>query len=266
MTEPGMLADRSDPAAQRIADVTKPARGRVRTALIEDLEPLLQSISAGVSFSEVYAIEGVGFPDQLTDACRARDIPMRLVGTGLAHQLFKSEKRPKAFGVAAVPEPLRMNDLAEATGDLVVLDGVKIVGNIGAIVRTSYALGAGGVVLVDSDLTTIADRRLVRASRGYAFSLPVVLASRVQAVEFFRRTGIQVIDFAAGAPGSLADLASEPERVALLMGGEKRGTSDDFGSVSATSVAIPMNPAAESLNVSVSAGIALYARAGRNLR
>ncbi|MGI5507469.1 TrmH family RNA methyltransferase [Lentzea sp. CA-135723] len=49
---------------------------------------------------------------------------------------------------------------------------MKIVGNIGAIVRTSLALGASGIILVDSDITSIADRRLQRASRGYVFSFP----------------------------------------------------------------------------------------------
>ena len=44
--------------------------------------------------------------------------------------------------------------------------------------RPRHVLQASGVVLLDSGLLSVFDRRLVRASRGYVFLLPVVRASR----------------------------------------------------------------------------------------
>lgn len=265
MTELAIITDRADPAVQRIVDVTKPSRGSVRTMLIEGTEPIAQCIRSGLEFVEVYASETAPPPDDLLALCSERGIGVRLIASTVLNQIFKGEQKPKTFGIARVPRAWDFSDLAGTTGDLVVLDGVKIVGNIGAIVRTSYALGAAGIVLVDSDLTSVADRRLVRSSRGYVFSLPIVLATRAQAVEHFRESGLQVMVFDTGGDLPLTELKSVDARLALLFGSEKRGTSDDFEGLSTRTVSIPMSSAAESLNVSVSAGIALYERTGRNL-
>lgn len=265
MVDLEVITARSDPAIQRIIDVTKHSRSVVRTALIEDAEPLLQSIRAGVELIEVYGVETTPFPGEVLDACRERNIPVRLIGASIVNQLFKTDKKPKALGLARVPKPRTFADLERTTGDIVVLDGVKIVGNIGAIVRTSFALGAAGIVLVDSDLTNIADRRLLRSSRGYVFSLPIVLASRAEATDYFTRGGIRLIAFDTDGDLALRDLRDTDERLALLLGAEKTGTSSSFEKISTSTVSIPINPAAESLNVSVCAGIALYERSHRNL-
>ncbi|WP_215542051.1 NshR/TsnR family 23S rRNA methyltransferase [Amycolatopsis sp. CA-230715] len=265
MTSPDLITERSDPAVQRIIDVTKHSRSVVKTALIEDVEPLLQAIRAGLEFTEVYGLETTSLPEELLAACAERGIGVRLLATTIANQVFKTEKKPKAFGIAKVPRPRKLADLNGTTGDLILLDGVKIVGNIGAIVRTSFALGAAGIVLVDSDLTTIADRRLIRASRGYVFSLPIVLASREEALAHIRESGARLVLFDTGGALTVADLGTAEERLVLAFGSEKTGASGEFAGISADAVSIPMNPLAESLNVSVSAGIALHARAHRNL-
>ncbi|BAU85436.1 rRNA methyltransferase [Streptomyces laurentii] len=260
-----VIVDRSDPAVQRIVDVTKHSRSVVRTVLIEDIEPLTQSIRAGVEFTEVYGLDTVPFPGDLLAACEKRGIRVRLLSAAVANQVFKTEKKPKVFGIAKVPPAGRFADLESLSGDVVLLDGVKIVGNIGAIVRTAFALGAAGIVLVDSGLGTIADRRLIRASRGYVFSLPIVLATRDEALAFFRDGGMRPVVFEADGKLSIGELDGIDERLVLVFGSEKTGPSGEFAGVATESVSIPMNPAAESLNVSVSAGIALHGRARRNL-
>ncbi|WP_026423902.1 NshR/TsnR family 23S rRNA methyltransferase [Actinokineospora inagensis] len=265
MTEVEPITTKSDPAVQRISDVIKPSRGVVKTTLIEDIEPLLQSIRAGLEFIEVYETENNPLPTEVREECARRQIQVRALDATILNHLFKGEKKPKLFGIARVPRPRGLRDLRERTGDLVVLDGVKIVGNIGAIVRTSYALGAAGVVLIDSDLATIADRRLIRASRGYVFALPVVLATRESVTDHIRETGLPLMVFDAEGDISVDDLDRRDDRLALLFGSEKTGSSHDFSGIPTETVSIPMIPAAESLNVSVSAGIALRERARRNL-
>jgi TrmH family RNA methyltransferase len=264
MSEPATITSLSDPAMQRILDVTKPSRSSIKTVLIEDTEPLMQCLAAGVEFIEVYSSDSIPFPPELLALCQQRNVPVRIVESPVVNQLFKGERKAKTFGIARVPRPARFQDIAERGGDVVVLDGVKIVGNIGAIVRTSLALGASGIVLVDSDLATIADRRLLRASRGYVFSLPVVLASREDAVTFVRDNEMPLMAFEAGGEVAVKDLGGKQERLALLFGSEKGGPSELFKKTSATSVSIPMFHSTESLNVSVSVGIALHERAQRN--
>lgn len=262
---PRVITERSDPAVQRIKDVIKHSRSAVRTAVIEDAEPLVQSIRADLEFIEVYGVETCPFPEPVRAACRERDIPVRLLGSAILNELFRAEKKPQVFGIARLPTPRTLEDLAGAPGDLVVLDGVKIVGNIGAIVRTGFALGAAGIVVVDSDLSTIADRRLIRASRGYVFSLTVVLASRSDAIAHLRHAGLRVVAFGMGGDLALGELRDLDERLVFLLGSEKTGVSRSLQGICGAAVSIPLNPAAESLNVSVCAGIALYERSHRNL-
>lgn len=265
MDELDTIANISDPAVQRIVDITKHSRSNIKTTLIEDVEPLVQCINAGVEFIEIYGSDTSPFSPELLALCRRQDIPVRLVDSAVVNQIFKGERKAKTFGVARVPRPARFADIAKRDGDVVVLDGVKIVGNIGAIVRTSLALGASGIVLVDSDLTSVADRRLLRASRGYVFSLPIVLSSREDAVAFIRDSGMPLAVLDAHGELSAKDLGGRSDRLALVFGSEKGGPSDLFREMSASSVSIPMISSTESLNVSVAVGIALHERVDRNL-
>lgn len=262
MTGLDTISNPADPAVQRIIDVTKPSRSNIKTTLIEDAEPIQQCIAAGVEFIEVYGIDDRPFPPEVLTLCDRHNIPVRLIDSSIVNQLFKGERKPKTFGIARVPRPAKFSDITDRGGDVVVLDGVKIVGNIGAIVRTSLALGASGIVLVDSDLTTIADRRLQRASRGYVFSLPVVLSGQQEAIDFVRDNDMKLMTLSASGALSVRDLGDIPDRLALLFGSEKSGPSSPFEDAATSSVSIPMSTATESLNVSVSLGITLHERVG----
>jgi TrmH family RNA methyltransferase len=285
----GPVESIGDPRAQRIADLAKPGHKNTKVALIEDQEPLQNALRAGVRFIEVYYDDRHEPPSQLIEACAEAGAKIAAIDSSLAMRLFKTDKRPKLFGLALVPKPVPLAALVERAGDIVVLDGVRIVGNIGAIIRTASGLGAAGVVLIDSGLSSIADRRLLRASRGYVFSLPVIVTTAGDFQAFVDRhklacvvleadtrgqptaltasasVGSPASPSVAAKPTSLADLAAAPGRKALVFGSERTGASVQFraglpGPGTVTTVAIPMPGPVESLNVSVAVGIALYAR------
>ncbi|MDR2565749.1 MAG: NshR/TsnR family 23S rRNA methyltransferase [Bifidobacteriaceae bacterium] len=254
-----------DPRAQRIADVAKPSHSNTKVALIEDEEPLVNALAAGVEFVEVYHERGHAVPSALAQALEDASVPVAAVDGALLTRVFRTDKRPRWFGVAKVPRPAWLEDLEDRAGDIVILDGVRIVGNIGAIIRTATAFNAAGIVLIDSGLSTIADRRLLRASRGYVFSLPVVLAQADELARFLDDQRIRVAVLDAGAPTSLEELAGEPERRALVFGSERTGPSARFrpGGVGREplplAASIPMPGPVESLNVSVAVAVTLYA-------
>ncbi|MDU0347233.1 TrmH family RNA methyltransferase, partial [Actinomyces sp. MRS3W] len=228
MTGHEVLSDRSAPAAQRIADLAKVSARPGKSLLVEDPETLLNALRAGVTFHEVYVLDSAEPPAQLREECARRRVPLRVIASGLATDLFRSDKRPEVFGVARMPQPVEPAQLLAGTGDLLILDGVRIVGNIGAIARSAYAFGAAGMVLVDSGLASIADRRLIRASRGYVFSLPVALMDwqDTQALlADFVGAGGHVAALDAGATGSLDRLAAWDGRLALIAGAETTGLS-----------------------------------------
>ncbi|AFR06463.1 NshR/TsnR family 23S rRNA methyltransferase [Nocardiopsis alba] len=265
MAEFETIDNPSDPAIRRIIDVTKPSRSNIKTTLIEDPEPLVQSINAGVEFIEIYFSDATPVDPKIADLCEKNRIPIRLVDYTVVNKIFKGERKAKAFGLARVPRPAKFHDIENRPGDIIVLDGVKIVGNIGAIVRTSLGLGAAGIVLIDSDLTSIADRRLLRASRGYVFSLPIVLTDRESAASFIRDSGVELAVLDSHGETPLKEIGNIDRKMTLLFGSEKGGPSERLRELASTTVSIPMISSTESLNVSVSVGVTLHQRVERNI-
>jgi TrmH family RNA methyltransferase len=247
-------------ALQRAFDLVRhPAKGS-KQSVLEDAELILHCLAAGVQVIEVYVEDGHVVPEQLVQACEQAHVPIRSIAPQDGIRIFKSDKRAHVFAVIKLPTPARLTDILERTGDVVVLDGVRIVGNIGAIVRSAFALGAAGVVLVDSNLDSVADRRLLRASRGYVFSLPTVISSAAETLSFLHGAGLEVAVFEVGGAVRLDGLANRPGPVALVFGSERYGPSSAVAEAATIRVTIPMRRGAESLNVSVACAVAVYAR------
>ncbi|MDR1118085.1 MAG: NshR/TsnR family 23S rRNA methyltransferase [Bifidobacteriaceae bacterium] len=260
MVEAPPVEELSDPRAQRLADLAKPGRANAKAVLIEDPETLLQCLRSGVDFLEVYHQADRPPQPELAELCAARRVPLAPVAPAVVNRVFKADRKPHVFGAALVPRPATLGRLLEAPGDIVVLDGVRITGNIGAIVRSATALGAAGVVLLDSGIASVADRRLLRASRGHVFSIPVVLAEAPQLLAFLETNRIPALVFGASAEMGLADAVRDPGRHALVFGSERQGPSALLRGARATPVSVPMTRGVESLNVSVCVGVALHER------
>jgi TrmH family RNA methyltransferase len=243
------------PVARRIADVLRTRSERPSIFVLDDLENIEQAIACGVEVDSLYLSTSA---DGSTFAGLDTQAPRYVLDDRVTRALFGEQKRPRVFALARAPRPPRLRDLSGTTGDIVILDGVRIVGNIGAITRTACALGAAGIVLVDSGLRTIWDRRLIRASRGLVFAAPVVLTTRAECAEFIRQEGLALAALSADAVEPLSSIRNARERLALAMGSEREGVSRELDALTTYRYSIPMASNVESLNVSVTAGIALF--------
>lgn len=250
------------PRLRRIADVLRSRSRRPTMFVIDDEENIAQAIRCGIELESLYVTEstiGEGSPS----LAHLGDVPVYIVTDAAARGLFGKERRTRFFALAHAPKPPAFRDLSGAEGDVIVLDGVRLVGNIGAITRTACALGAAGVVLIGSGLFSTLDRRLVRASRGLVFATPVVIASHAQCEAFLKEEGLAVVTLSADAAEPLSRVRTLPGRVAIVLGSERAGVSAEFETVTTKRYAIPMTEDAESLNVSVAAAIALYEHRSR---
>lgn len=252
------LDDARHPAVRRVADVLRSRSASPNVFVIDDPENIEQAVASGVILEGLYITQsGVERGRPTLDGV-GQDVPMYVLGEKVARELFGEQKHARVFALARAPRPSRLRDLAGAEGDVIVLDGVRIVGNIGAITRTASALGAAGLVLINSGLRTTLDRRLIRASRGLMFATPVILADHAACVDFIRHERLKVAALSADAAEPLTAIRTVTERLALVLGGERHGVSPELDGITTYRYAIPMTPSVESLNVSVTAGIALY--------
>lgn len=230
--------------------------------VIDDVGNILEAHHAGVRIDHAFCTpsEEAAFVALAEAGVRVSTVPAQQ-----AHAIFGVERASRVFALAHPARPRPMAALGDDARDLVVLDGVRMMGNVGAIVRTTTALGGSGVVLLDSGLTSVYDRRLIRASRGLVFRIPVVLSTAMALLNFCHVQQLPLVASSARSGMEVADLALLTGRVAMVFGGERHGCSPEVGQRATARVRISMTTCVESLNVSVAAGIVLNARSRHNL-
>lgn len=262
MTSQRLLEDPNAPEIRRLEEVLRGDNGTRELILIDDADNIAQALHYGLELLGVYTAGDATADETLGEALDAEGVPLFTLPAYLAKDLFGKSKRSRIFALARTPEPRTLGALAEAAGDVVVLDGVRLAGNIGAITRTSFGLGAAGVVAVNSGLASPWDRRIIRASRGMVFALPVVLATADEVKDFFAENDLPLIGLDAHAEHPVQDMANHPGRLGLLMGSERTGASAELADAVDRNYVIPTRPGIESLNVSVATALALFAHQG----
>lgn len=130
-------------------------------------------------------------------------------------------------------------------------------GNIGALVRTTEALGGTGLVAVGTSADPLGWKAL-RAAMGSAFRLP--LAREADPVALLRRLRDQQVHVVALMPTGGRAPADLDLRVdtCLLLGGEGSGLRPDLAAAAAATLTLPIATGVESLNVTVAGALALH--------
>lgn len=166
-------------------------------------------------------------------------------------------------GIVAEIAPFRyaeLEDLLEARVDcLVALDQITDPRNLGAIIRSAEAAGAGGVI-VPKDRAAGVTAVVARAAAGATAVVPVARVTNLtRALEASKRAGYWIVGLDAEAPVSLFGF-DFPEASVIVIGAEGRGLRPLVRSSCDHRLAIPMLGRVSSLNASVAAAIALFER------
>jgi len=141
------------------------------------------------------------------------------------------------------------------SGFIVILDGLTDVGNIGAIVRSAYALGADAIIA--SGVKQLNFAAIARTSSGALFDMPFMISSNVlDNINELQQTGFTL--YGASTEGeNIQACTFTPKRV-LVMGSEGKGLSKKVASKINTMVSIEMKNNFDSLNVSAAAAILIH--------
>ena len=243
--------------------LTREGRRELGQILIDDEENILQALEAGVEIDSLYFAGDEVVSDNLRKKLTA-GATIHEVAKRTTKKLFENDKISRIFAIAQAPNPIGLEALNTIKKDIVVLEDLSISGNIGNITRTSLALGIGGIVLLNMDPIDLYDRRLIRSSRGYLFSLPMITAPTVDFLNYCKKNNESLLVMDMNADKTIDDFASTPSRMLIVFGSEKEGCSPEIEAAAILKARIPINPRVESLNVSASAGITLYSRSKYN--
>lgn len=243
--------------------LTREGRRELNQILIDDEENILQALEAGVEIDSVYYAGDEVISETLRKKLTA-GATIHEVARRTTKKLFENDKISRIFAIAQTPKPVGLEALKSIKKDIVVLEDLSISGNIGNITRTSLALGIGGIVLLNMDPVDLYDRRLIRASRGYLFSLPMIIVPTADFLDFCKKNDETLLVMDMDADKTIDDIASHPKRMFIAFGSEKDGCSPEIENAATLKARIPISAKVESLNVSASAGIMIYSRAKFN--
>lgn len=145
---------------------------------------------------------------------------------------------------------------------VVICSQIRDPGNAGTVIRCADAFGADAVIL-SSDSVEVYNPKVVRASVGSIFHLPIVVGVPLeQAIEACRAAGMQILATDGDAGTDLTDLEADlAGPTAWVMGNEAWGLPSESLELADHTVAVPIYGQAESLNLATAAAICLYATA-----
>jgi TrmH family RNA methyltransferase len=228
-----------------------------RCCAIEGLRIVEEAIRSGMRFRAV-------FFSASAEAKTARLLPQigaQVETVVLPDALFASvvpSETPQGVAALVHWKKSSLEDvLAKAqAGPILAIAGVQDPGNLGTILRSAEAFGAVGVLLGEGTVSLF-NPKVVRASAGSVFRLPLAQVKLVDALEQLRRAGVKLVATSShkGTPLPEAKLAGP---LAIFIGNEGAGLPKKLvGSVDEL-VSISHSPQVESLNAGVAASIVLY--------
>lgn len=169
-------------------------------------------------------------------------------------------KTPQGIVVLAKRPESSETHLAASAGSnplLVVLHQINNPVNVGAILRTAEAAGATGVITTQNTSDPLSPKSL-RGAMGSAFRLPIWSGPTYQQAIDWCRTR-KIVTVCADVEATIAYTGMDwTGPAALILGPESTGFTVAELSAADQKVVIPMKGSAESLNVSVAAGILLF--------
>ncbi len=144
-------------------------------------------------------------------------------------------------------------ELLSTTGCIVLLHGVQDPGNVGTIVRSAHAFGAG--VALSRGCADLYNPKTVRATMGSIFHASV--SRELEVFDFLTLSRSSGFATAAAVPqGGERPGSLRSEKLVVVVGAEGSGLSEDVVSACSWRVTIPA--LAPSLNAAVAASILLY--------
>ena len=140
---------------------------------------------------------------------------------------------------------------------LLVLESIQNPGNLGTLLRTGEAAGLTGVIM-SRDCVDIYNPKVIRGSMGSFHRVPFVYEEDLSlTLADLREAGITTFATHLHADADAFDVAY-PEKMALLVGNEGNGLSEELAMAADTRIRIPMAGRTESLNAAMAASILLY--------
>ncbi|MBM55325.1 MAG: 23S rRNA (guanosine(2251)-2'-O)-methyltransferase RlmB [Euryarchaeota archaeon] len=228
------------------------------------IHPVAEALNSGKNLDRI-VVSRAGTNERLNKLvgqARAQGVPIKMVPKAKLDSITLKNHQ----GIVAFLSPITYQPLEEIVmgayenGEspiLIAADGITDVRNLGAIARSAECFGVHGLIIPERGSASITDGA-IKSSSGALLRLPVCRVPKItEALKFLNSSGVECIALSEKAESSIDDNKVDGP-FCLVMGDEGLGVSKEAMNYCDTTLRIPMKGNTASLNVSVSAGIAIY--------
>ncbi len=232
--------------------------------MIFGIRAVIEAVEAGKEIDKVIVkreLQGDLFKE-LSAVLSAHDIPIQKVPVERINRFTRKNHQGVIAFLSAITYE-KIEDIIPFLYEqgknpfILVLDGLTDVRNFGAIARTCEVAGVDAIVIPARGSVTV-NADAVKTSAGALLKIPVCKEnSLTEAIQFLKNSGVKIVAATERASQFYTEV-DYTGPVAIVMGSEDTGISNDNIRISDDLVKIPQYGTIESLNVSVAAGVLVY--------
>lgn len=191
---------------------------------------------------------------------RGRSLVQRLSSRGVeveevSENLMKSLSDTKTpQGILAVIE-ISNQPISSLSNFVLIPDQIRDPGNLGTLLRSAAAAGVESVLLPPETTDAFAPK-VVRAGMGAHFRLPIHSMGWKEIEQLSKSANLQI--FLADMDGKSCWEADLRQPLALIVGSEAEGASEQAQTLSTQKISIPMFGGVESLNAGVAGSVLMF--------
>jgi 23S rRNA (guanosine2251-2'-O)-methyltransferase len=228
-------------------------------AVLIGIHPVAEALRAGRPLDRVLIARGAGGArvQEIVELARRASIPVRFEPRDALERLAGSQAHQGVVALGAAKQYGTLDDVPRTAQLVIVLDGVEDPHNLGAIVRTAHAAGAGAVIIPERRAASLTEV-VAKAAAGALEHLPLVRVTNItRSIDILKERGFWTYGLDERAREDY-DRTDYNTPTAFVLGGEGKGLHEQVKKHCDVLVRIPMAGAIASLNVSVAAGVALF--------
>jgi len=226
--------------------------------ILSGIHPVAEALRSRHPLERLLVAKGAGGPrlQELIDLARQAGVPVRFEPRPSLDRLAGSSAHQGVVALGAAHRYAEVEDVASARL-LVILDGVEDPHNLGAVMRTAHAAGAGAIIIPERRAASLTDVA-AKAAAGAAEHLPVARVTNInRTLEELKTRGYWIYGLDERGTETY-DRVAYARPTAIVLGGEGKGLHEQVKKHCDALVRIPLAGKISSLNVSVAAGIVLF--------
>ena len=226
-------------------------------------KPVLEAIEAKRRFEKLLIAKGSNFFSELKQVAEEYQIPLQVVPEQKLNRITRKNHQGVIGYVGYVDYQQLENVLATTyeqgeTPLFIALDGITDVGNMGAIARSAYALGAQAII-VPSKGSALINAVAVKASAGAIGKINFCKVDYLrESLKTLQESGLMLYATTLSSKAVPVTKADFNLPCCIIMGNEEKGVGRTICEMANQELFIPMQRDFDSLNVSVAAGIVLH--------